>query len=320
MAPYLLKTTVIILALCACSSPKSTYQSSSSTILAHEEYEQPSIAGNDTAVSLTTLPQTQFGGFVLKPGLYEGEFKTYCLQPGTPDPHQGDAYVQGPMFGHRKEIIESILKNSLQHPNMEQRNIQLLLWSVVSSSDYNKLSAGVQMDAAQLLSSRQIYELKGGFAGMVKSFAHSSGLLNVNSDMRRLFESGMNTYEAYEKIAVRNEQATIVRRDVKADQWYKQEGGYFVRYFPESYKKIKVQVFVPQSVLPSAQNAPIVFDPTAQQAIPAFTNAQRLGVGAPVVKVIREIIKVKTSPTPPPIKTPVRKKKKVKEPSTGVEV
>jgi hypothetical protein len=40
------------------------------------------------------LPQTQYGGFVLKPGFYEAEFKTYCLQPGTPDPHSGDAYVQ----------------------------------------------------------------------------------------------------------------------------------------------------------------------------------------------------------------------------------
>jgi len=320
MAPYLLKTSVIILALCACSSPKSSYQSSITTSVSHEEFEQPEIAGYDTAASLMTLPQTQFGGFVLQPGLYEGEFKTYCLQPGTPDPRQGDAYIQGPMFGHRKEIIESILKNSLQHPNMEQRNIQLLLWSVVSGSDYNKLSAGVQMDAAQLLSSRQIYELKGGLAGMIKSFAQSSGLLTVNSDMRRLFETGMNTYEAYEKIAVRNEPATVVRRGVKADQWYKQTDGYFVRYFPESYKKVKVQVFVPRSMPMANADEPIVFDPTAQQAIPAFTNAQRLGVGAPVVKVIREIIRVKEPAPTTPTKTPVRKKKKVKETSTGAEV
>ena len=36
----------------------------------------------------------------------------------------------------------------------------------------------------------------------------------------------------------------------------------------------------------------LTFDPTGQQAIPAFTNAQRLGVGAPVLDMIRVIIQV----------------------------
>ena len=36
----------------------------------------------------------------------------------------------------------------------------------------------------------------------------------------------------------------------------------------------------------------VVFDPTGQQAYPAFTNAQRLGIGAPVIEIVRVIIQV----------------------------
>ena len=50
--------------------------------------EQPVIASDKNPASLMELPQTQDGGFVLSPGFYEAEFKTYCLQPGTPDPSQ----------------------------------------------------------------------------------------------------------------------------------------------------------------------------------------------------------------------------------------
>ncbi|MBK9382309.1 MAG: hypothetical protein IPN39_13415 [Chitinophagaceae bacterium] len=75
----------------------------------------------------------------------------------------------------------------------------------------------------------------------------------------------------------------------------------YVRYFPVSYKKVRIQVYMPEDVLDAdnkLNNEYVVFDPTGQQAIPAFTNAQRLGIGAPVIAVIREIIKVNKQTTP----------------------
>ena len=61
--------------------------------------KQPSIAPGQKPQTLMELPQTQDGGFVLAPGFYEAEFKSYCLQPGTPDPRQGEAYLQRPVTG-----------------------------------------------------------------------------------------------------------------------------------------------------------------------------------------------------------------------------
>ena len=111
---------------------------------------------NQKPLSLMELPQTEDGEIVLSEGYYEADFKSYCLQPGTPSPSDRDAYGQAPLGGYRKDIVETVLRNSLKRPDLEQRNIQLLLWSVVSGSDFRKLSWEVQSTAEQLLSRKQI--------------------------------------------------------------------------------------------------------------------------------------------------------------------
>jgi hypothetical protein len=43
----------------------------------------------------------------------------------------------------------------------------------------------------------------------------------------------------------------------------------------------------------------MLFDPVTMMAAPANSNAQRLGIGAPVAKVIRKVIEInKTYPAP----------------------
>ncbi|HEY0677281.1 MAG TPA: hypothetical protein VGD17_03305 [Chitinophagaceae bacterium] len=294
MSTHLLKNLLLVFALGACASPsrvnKETVKSDPV-----DNSAQPVIPVDQLPKSMMDLPQTQYGGFVLSPGFYEAEFKTYCLQPGTPDPRPRDAYLQSPVTGYRKDIIESVLINSREHPQMDQKNIQLLLWSVVSGSDFNKLSSSVRSDAMRLLTSKQIFELNGGVIGLVKTVSNTTGILNANRDMKRLFEMSTSSYENFERLAVLNEPSQIKRTGVKADKWYKQKENYFVRYFPVSYKKVRIQVYVPDSLMDAegkVNGEHVVFDPTGQEAIPAFTNAQRLGIGAPVADIVRVIIQV----------------------------
>ena len=285
---------VILLSACAASSRNSKQTVSNNTIDT-DSLIQPPIGPDKKPQSLMDLPQTQDGGFVLAPGFYEAEFKTYCLQPGTPDPSQGDAYLQGPVTGYRKDIIESVLLNSKEKPELEQRNIQLLLWSVVSGSNFNKLSYPVQADAMKLLTPKQVFKLKGGVAGVIKTVSYTSGIFNADRGIQGLFETGITSYETFERLAVLKEPSQIRRKGIKYDQWYKQKENYYVRYFPASYKKVRIQVYVPDSLMDAQGKVDgeyVVFDPTGQQAIPAFTNAQRLGIGAPVLDIVRIIIQV----------------------------
>jgi hypothetical protein len=292
----------LVTGLLACAPTRNSSPSPDPEAMNSEVPEDIQLAADQKPQSLMDLPQTQDGGFVLKPGFYETDFKTYCLQPGTPDPHQGDAYLQGPITGYRRDIVESVLLNSRDQKDIDQRNIQLLLWNIVSGSDFNNLSYEVQNDAAKLLTPKQIFQLKGGVMGVIKNVSYTSGLMNANNDLRKLFETSIHSYEAYEKIAVAREQSKVIRQGVKYDQWYKQKENYYVRYFPESYKKVNIQVYVPDGLLDAENkinNDYLVFDPTGQQAIPAFTNAQRLGIGTTVVSVIRQVIKINRQPAPP---------------------
>ncbi len=313
---------IVFLASCATSSRKSTVQHNSNAQTPDNKaisnpvfpyYEKDSSLKNNKPLSLADLPQSQDGDIILSEGFYEADFKSYCLQPGTPDPSSMDAYLQAPLGGYRKDIVETILRNSLSRPDLQQRNIQLLLWSVVSGSDYNKLSSTVKSTARQLLTSKQVFALQGGMMGVVKTIATAfpdNGVSPVFNDMRNLFELGASSYEAYEQIAVLRQPSKIHRADYQRDQWYQQEGGYYARYFPSGYQRIKIQVYLPEGSLDQdgkkAGNY-LLFDPVTMMAVSANSNAQRLGIGAPVADVIRKVIEIQKTPrTPkkPPVNNP----------------
>lgn len=259
-------------------------------------------------LSLMDLPQTEDGEIVLSDGFYEADFKSYCLQPGTPSPSGSDAYRQGRLTGYRKDIIETVLRNSLKRPDLEQRNIQLLLWSVVSGSDFRKLSWEVQTAAQQLLSRKQIFELKGGVMAVVKTVSEAlpaTGATSANLKLKQLFELGTSSYELFERIAVLQQSPGANKTTINKDQWYKQSSGYYLRYFPGSYQQVKIQVYVPDGMAKKNSQEQRLFDPVTTMAIPAHSNSQRLGIGAPIIDALRKIIlvqKIPGNPKKPPIR------------------
>lgn len=258
------------------------------------EIMQPDLPADKLPVSLMELPRTEEGGFVLSPGLYEADFKTYCLQPGTPGPSANDVYFQAPLEGARKELIQAILLNSRKQSQLEQKNVQLLLWSVVSQSDFHKLSHDVQYAAMQLLTPKQLFDLQGGVLGVVKTVARVVPSSAGQNDIRKLFDFSVRSYEAFEQLAVLNTPSQVWRTDLKRDQWHRQEEGYYVRYIPNNYKQTRIQVYVPESVIDSTAHETgnyIVFDPTSWVVIPANSNAQRLGIGGPVLDIVRAVIR-----------------------------
>jgi len=245
----------------------------------------------------------------LSEGFYEADFKSYCLQPGTPSPSYGDAYHQGPLTSYRKDIVETILRNSLKKPGLEQRNIQLLLWSVVSGSDFRKLPWEVQTTAQQLLSRKQIFELKGGVMGVVKTVSEAlpaTGVTSANLRLKQLFEMGTSSYELFERVAVVDQSLKVKKGTANKDQWYKQPEGYYLRYFPSSYQHVKVQVYVPEGTLAGKSSEDyLLFDPVTMMAIPTNSNSQRLGIGAPAIDIVRKIIQIQQTPGNPK-KPPVK--------------
>jgi hypothetical protein len=267
----------------------SSFNDVDTTLIMH-----PDLPAGKSPVSLMDLPRTEEGAFVLAPGWYEADFKTYCLQPGTPGPSAKDVYFQAPLEGSRKDLIQTILFNSREEAQLEQKNVQLLLWAVVSHSDFQKLAPEVQYTAMQLLSPKQVFELQGGVLGVVKTVARIVPLSDSQNDIRKLFDLSVRSYEAFERLAVVNTPAPILRTDIKQDLWHRQKEGYYVRYLPNNYKQTRIQVYVPDSVLTSTAYESgnyIVFDPTSRVVVAANSNAQRLGIGGPVLDIVRSVIR-----------------------------
>jgi hypothetical protein len=208
------------------------------------------------------------------------------------------------LTSYRKDIVETVLRGSLKRPDLDQKNIQLLLWSVVSGSDFRKLSWETQSTAEQLLSHKQIFELKGGVMGIVKTVSTAMpeyGTASACSKLKEMFELGTNSYELFERVAVLPQSSVSKPSTMNTDQWYKQAGGYYLRYFPSGYQHVKIQVYVPQGTM--AGRSPddyLLFDPVTMMAIPAHSNSQRLGIGAPVINIVRTIIHMQKSPSAPP--------------------
>ena len=254
---------------------------------------RPDVTGK-SPVSLMELPRTEQGAFVLSPGYFEADFKTFCLQPGTPGPSSKDVYFQAPLKGARKEMIHSILLNSRKESHLEQKHVQLLLWSVVSHSDFDKLSPEVQFTAKQLLTPKQLFELQGGMLGLIKTVAATMPSTGSPNELRKLFDLSVRSYESFERIAVVNTPSMIRRTDITNEHWYRQPDGYFVRYIPGNYKQTKIQVYVPERPNDSTINEPakhIIFDPASWVVVPANSNAQRLGIGGPVLDIVRTVIR-----------------------------
>jgi len=321
MSRFLLKNFFVFLLLIACNPAHRSVSSNRelnnhpgnlSEALPSELMRVDTTSLKDSAIkplSLMELPQTEDGEIVLSQGFYEADFKSYCLQPGTPSPSDKDAYRQAPLTGYRRDIIETILRNSLKKPELEQRNIQLLLWSVVSGSDFRKLSWDVQTTAQQLLSRKQIFELKGGVMGVVETVSEAlpaTGVTSANLKLKQLFELGTSSYELFERVAVLQQTSRTNKASVNKDQWYKQPDGYYLRYFPSSYQHVKIQVYVPREA-PALKNPGdyLLFDPVTMMAMPTNSNSQRLGIGAPAVDVLRKIIQIQKTPGNPK-KPPVK--------------
>lgn len=258
--------------------------------------------------SLVDLPKTSNGEYILAPGFYEGDFKSYCLHAGTHAASTGDGYLYAPLKGARAEIVENILRNSASNETVRQRNAQLLIWAVLSQAKFKDLSTDLKITASELLSPAQIYNLNGGALGLIPTPVINNlqnqlpstvrNAIQTENKMRKLFVTGATTYEDFEKVAVLLGPSVVDHPEYKRGRWCKHPNGYYIRFFPQGYQRTKIQLYVPETniTVPSVSQvafnstnyAPVnlTFNPFDIVAVPANSEAQRLGIGGPWKEVI----------------------------------
>ncbi|HYO64026.1 MAG TPA: hypothetical protein VER08_10380 [Pyrinomonadaceae bacterium] len=234
--------------------------------------------------SLMTLQRTPNGGFVLQPGFYSMQVQSYCLKAGTHGPGGGDGYLYAPPKGPAEDAVMTIVRNSVNRPEIPQQTIQQLLWAIIARAKFEDLQGELKATASQLLTPRQLASLNrsaldvlsnsqlqgalGGVPGPVRQ------VVQAEAQLRQMLTTPGASFAEMERVAVLSGAAPLGEgsREVPSGRWSLHPDGYYVRYLPSGYSSTRVEVWVPQGS-PSVGKE---FDPAAHIAVPGNTARQRL--------------------------------------------
>ena len=234
--------------------------------------------------SLMTLQRTPNGGFVLQPGYYQMQTQSYCLKAGTHGPGGGDGYLYAPPKGPAEDAVMTIVRNSVNRPEIPQSRIQQLLWAIIARAKFEDLSGELKATASQLLTPRQLASLNRSALDVLQGNALTDALGGVPGPLRQIAEAEARlrqmlttpgaSFAEMERIAVLSGAAPRGpgSRDIPSGRWSAHPDGYFVRYIPSGYSSTRVEIWVPQG-------SPAVgkeYDPAAHIAVPGNTARQRL--------------------------------------------
>jgi hypothetical protein len=238
----------------------------------------------DASRSLVTLQRTPNGGFVLQPGYYIMQTQSYCLKAGTYGPGGGDGYLYAPPKGPAEDPVISIVRNSVQHPEIHQHDIQTLLWAIIARAKFEDLNPEAKATASKLLTPRQLASLNRNALDVLSGNALTDALGGVpeplrqvaraEAQLRQMLTTPGASFAEMERVAVLSGAAPLGEgsRDVPSGRWSIHPDGYYVRYLPSGYSSTRVEIWVPQG-------SPAVgreYDPATHVAVPGNTARQRL--------------------------------------------
>jgi hypothetical protein len=234
--------------------------------------------------SLMTLQRTPNGGFVLQPGFYQFVDQSYCLKAGTHGPGGGDGYLFAPPKGPAEDAVMTIVRNSVNRPEIPQQKIQQLLWAIIARAKFEDLSGDLKATASQLLTPRQLAGLNRSALDVLHGNALTDALGGVPEPLRQIAQAESRlrqmlttpgaSFAEMERVAVLSGNAPMGpgSQNIPSGRWSIHPDGYYVRYLPSGYSTTRVEIWVPQG-------SPAVgkeYDPAAHIAVPGNTARQRL--------------------------------------------
>ena len=234
--------------------------------------------------SLMQLQRTPNGGFVLQPGYYAFHDQSYCLKAGTHGPGGGDGYIYAPPKGPAEDAVMTIVRGSVNKPNIPQHDVQVLLWAIIARSKFEDLDSRLKATAAQLLTPRQLASLNRTALDLVPGPALDAAtnrmppllrqVFQAEAQLRQMLTQPGTPYDQLERVAVLAGMAPMGEgsRAVPSGRWSLHPDGYYVRYLPYGYTNTEVEIWVPQG-------SPAVgkeYDPATHIAVPGNTARQRL--------------------------------------------
>lgn len=243
------------------------------------DIKQPEFASGKNFVSLCRESFNKDTGYVLTPGYYQIQLKSFCLKAGTYAPSKGDGYLFAPLKGPKEEIINALIKNWYNHQDIPQEQVQSLVWAVIAKSSFKNLNTESKLVAARLLSKDQLLKLSKMGLDFIPADIMSKAksnlpqpvqiALDAENKIRNFFSSSSSSYAELERLAMISG-VNPEKSAIQYGTWGLHPDGYWVAYEPHGYREMTVKIFVPENL------TSVSFIPSDQVAVPANTSSQRL--------------------------------------------
>ena len=188
----------------------------------------------------------------LSPGYYKFRFNTFCLHAGAYAPTEGAGYLVAPLKGAKADLIKTVLSRFSEHPEIDQKDVQLLVWGIEAGQKFSSYPLDFQIRVKPLLNPEDIAQMEVD----TKQIAYdllpqdAKNVVDFYTGLRGKLSDAGSTYEDVENIAVKTGIAPIGKgsKNISAGTWTSIGDGVFMRCFPEGYKKSNVEVYIPSDV------------------------------------------------------------------------
>jgi hypothetical protein len=206
---------------------------------------------------LADMPRAPGGTYLLVPGTYVLVTQSFCLKPGAYGPRTSAGYLHAAWKGEKASLVSTLIARSVDHSEVPQRQVQLLLWAIVMRADMNQLYPETKQAALKLLTSAELLDLAGYKLGVVPDAVRDRALqsvpeparsaLETENEMRRLLVSAETQYADIERVAVREgalpaSEAVMIFPE---GRWSYHPSGFFIRYAPRTYSFMRVDIYYP---------------------------------------------------------------------------
>jgi hypothetical protein len=208
---------------------------------------------------LATLRNAR-GTFTLQPGRWAMDLQSFCFRPGTrgPQPTDGNGYLPAPITGPHAAIFAEMLEKYGVQRDIEQRDMQVLIWALLSRTKIRQMNAKMQAVAARVLTPAQIVALDTGALDVIPPAVRRRAFNALPRELRAIAEAenrirtaltrANHTYAELERIAVLRGPEPKDGRVIPRQRWSVHPRGFLVRYQPHGIARTTVQVVKPSRV------------------------------------------------------------------------
>ncbi len=188
----------------------------------------------------------------LAPGHYKATVRSYCLHAGAYAPTKGDGYQIAKLKGTRSRLVHDILERSAAHTDIQQHDVQTLIWGIESGSKFSNYGSDFQLRVKPLLTAKDIASMEFDVKDAVDKMAPEEvkEMSQTYTTLRGKMQSGQMKYDEIEAVAVKTgvPPLGIGSKVIHTGVWSYIGDGFYLKARPQSYPTTDIELYRPANL------------------------------------------------------------------------